>query len=31
MWFMDGITLISGTFTNPSTLADINWKIVGPR
>jgi hypothetical protein len=31
MWFMDGITLISGTFTNPPTLADNNWKIVGPR
>jgi hypothetical protein len=31
MWFMDGINLISGTFTNPSSLPDTNWKIVGPR
>jgi hypothetical protein len=31
MWFMDGIQLISGTFTNPPTLPDNNWKIVGPR
>jgi hypothetical protein len=29
LWFMDGVTLISGTFT--TTLADTNWKIVGPR
>jgi hypothetical protein len=31
VWFMDGINLMSGTFTTPSTLADPNWKIVGPR
>jgi hypothetical protein len=31
IWFMDGTNLISGTFTNPSTLPDNNWKIVGPR
>ena len=31
MWFMDGINRTSGTFTNPSTLADPNWKIVGPK
>jgi hypothetical protein len=31
MWFMDGINLISGTFTNPQSLPDTNWKIVGPR
>jgi hypothetical protein len=31
MWFMDGINLVSGTFTTPSTLADPSWKIVGPR
>ena len=31
VWFMDNATLISGTFTNPSTLADTRWKLVGPR
>ena len=31
VWFMSGSTRISGTFTNPSALADTNWKIVGPR
>ena len=31
MWFMDGIDLVSGTFTSPSTLADPAWRIVGPR
>jgi hypothetical protein len=31
VWFMDNATLISGTFTNPSTFADTNWKLVGPR
>jgi len=31
MWFMDRSNLISGTFTNPSSLPDNNWKIVGPR
>jgi hypothetical protein len=31
MWFMDGVTLVSGTLTNPSVLADNRWKIVGPR
>jgi hypothetical protein len=31
IWFMDGINLISGTFTNPASLPDTNWKIVGPR
>ena len=30
-WFMNDATLISGTFTNPSSLADTNWKLVGPR
>jgi hypothetical protein len=29
LWFMDGINLIGGALTN--TLADNNWKIVGPR
>jgi hypothetical protein len=31
VWFMNGPDLISGTFTSPSTLADPNWKLVGPR
>jgi hypothetical protein len=31
VWFMDDATLTSGTFTNPSTLADTQWKLVGPR
>jgi hypothetical protein len=31
VWFMDNATLISGTFTNPSTFPDTNWKLVGPR
>jgi hypothetical protein len=31
MWFMDGIDLIGGTLTTPSSLADPRWKIVGPR
>jgi hypothetical protein len=31
VWFMDDNVLISGTFTNPSTFPDVNWKLVGPR
>ena len=31
VWFMDNDVLISGTFTNPSTFPDVNWKLVGPR
>jgi hypothetical protein len=31
VWFMDDASLISGTFTNPSTFPDTNWKLVGPR
>jgi hypothetical protein len=31
VWFMNGATLTSGTFTNPSTFPDTNWKLVGPR
>jgi hypothetical protein len=31
LWFMNGATLASGTFTNPSTFPDTNWKVVGPR
>jgi subtilisin-like proprotein convertase family protein len=28
-WFMNGRTLVSGTFLNPPSLPDTNWKIVG--
>jgi hypothetical protein len=28
MWFMDGLNLSLGTFTTPSTLADLGWQIV---
>jgi hypothetical protein len=31
LWFMNGIELAGGSFTNPSSLPDTNWKIVGPR
>jgi hypothetical protein len=31
MWFMNGATLVSGSFTNPAVFADNDWKIVGPR
>jgi hypothetical protein len=29
LWFMNGIDLVSGTFTNPAVLADTRWKVVG--
>jgi hypothetical protein len=29
VWFMNGTTLASGTFTNPPALADVRWKIAG--
>jgi subtilisin-like proprotein convertase family protein len=28
-WFMNGRTLVSGTFLNPPSLPDTNWKMVG--
>jgi hypothetical protein len=31
IWFMNGIDLASGTFTNPAALPDVRWTIVGPR
>jgi hypothetical protein len=31
IWFMNGTVLANGTFTNPPTLPDVNWRIVGPR
>jgi hypothetical protein len=30
LWFMNGTTLASGIFIDPS-LPDMSWKIVGPR
>ena len=29
LWYMDGATLVSGTFTTPAALPDTNWSIVG--
>jgi subtilisin-like proprotein convertase family protein len=29
MWFMEKNTLVSGTFTNPPALADVNWQMAG--
>jgi hypothetical protein len=29
VWYMDGATLLSGTFTTPSALPDPGWAIVG--
>jgi hypothetical protein len=31
VWFMNGATMIGGTFTTPSTVADTDWKMAGPR
>jgi hypothetical protein len=31
VWFMNDATLLGGAFTNPSSLPDTNWKLVGPR
>jgi VCBS repeat protein len=31
VWLMDGVTLMSGTFTTPPALPDTGWRIVGPR
>jgi subtilisin-like proprotein convertase family protein len=28
-WFMDGHTLVSGTFLDPESFPDTNWKMVG--
>lgn len=30
-WVMNGVNMVSGTLLSPSTVADTNWKIVGPR
>ena len=29
VWFLNGTSLISGTFTNPIAVADMNWRTVG--
>jgi choice-of-anchor B domain-containing protein len=29
VWFMNGTTLTSGTFTNPASLPDASWRIDG--
>jgi hypothetical protein len=29
VWLMNGVNLVSGTFTNPPTLTDVRWKMVG--
>ena len=29
LWYMNGVNLVTGDFTNPQTLTDNNWKIVG--
>src|SRR6185503_4391800 len=29
VWYMNGPTLVSGTFTTPSALPDTGWSIVG--
>jgi hypothetical protein len=28
-WFMNGATLVAGTFLNPAALTDVRWKMVG--
>jgi hypothetical protein len=28
---MNGLNLAGGTLTTPPALADVNWKLVGPR
>jgi hypothetical protein len=29
LWYMNGTSLVSGTFTNPAVLADTRWTVVG--
>jgi hypothetical protein len=31
VWFMNGATLVGGSLTSPPGVADLNWKLVGPR
>src|SRR6185503_5336502 len=27
VWFMNGVSLVTGTFTTPSALADLGWQV----
>lgn len=29
VWFLNGATVVSTAFANPSTIADLNWKLKG--
>jgi hypothetical protein len=29
VWFLNGIDLVSGTFTTPAALGDVRWQMVG--
>ena len=29
LWYMNGATLVSGTFTTPAILPDVRWTVVG--
>jgi hypothetical protein len=31
LWYMDGVRLAGGEVTEPSTMADRGWRIVGPK
>jgi hypothetical protein len=28
VWFMNGVNLVGGTYTSPSSLPDVRWKVV---
>jgi hypothetical protein len=30
-WFMNGTVMVSGTSLTPGIVADLNWRVVGPR
>ena len=30
-WYLDGVTVRTGIYLNPSNVGDSNWKLVGPR
>jgi hypothetical protein len=30
-WIMNGVTMVNGLLLAPDTVADTNWRIVGPR
>ena len=29
VWYMNGTTMTKSAYLNPSSVADLNWKIVG--